>query len=64
LPEGKIAPFRFAVAQSVKCMNHKKEARYGIYYYEKEKLVIVRCLSCPPDSEVCRFNVADKEIPA
>jgi hypothetical protein len=49
-------------AMRIRCIFHKKESRFSIHYYDKDKLIVIRCLECKPETEVCRFRIADGEV--
>ena len=49
---------KFSRCAVVRCREHAKEARYQIGYYPDENLLIVKCLECPPGTEVMRAKLA------
>jgi hypothetical protein len=53
---------RMVVAMRIGCKFHKKESRFSIHYYDKDKLIVIRCLECKPPTEVCRFKIADGDV--
>ena len=53
---------RMVTAMRIRCVYHKKESRFSIHYYDKDKLIVIRCLECKPETEVCRFRIADGEV--
>ncbi len=54
---------RTAVSHKFKCIYHHKESRYEVTFFPRETLLIVKCLECPPDSEIVRFKIAQEEAP-
>ena len=58
-----IVTGKTVTVQRFRCRFHAKEGHYQITFYDKDFLLVVKCLECTPPMEIVRFKVEKMDAP-
>jgi len=50
------------VVQKISCLYHRKDSRFEVHYYEREKLLVIYCVACHPRNELLRAKIAEEPV--